>query len=128
MPVAISNDVKITVETFYQNDKVNNTDGNHMFAYRITIENKGEYTLKLISRHWDIVDSFSGFSEVNGEGVVGQQPILEPNEKYTYISGCALHSEFGKMSGFYTMQRQFDGKEFDVEIPEFQLIVPFKYN
>lgn len=128
MPVAISNDVKISVETYYQNDKVNNTHGNHMFAYRIMIENKGDYTIKLLRRHWNIIDSYEGFSEVDGEGVVGEQPILEPNEKYTYVSGCALISEFGKMSGFYTMQRQIDGKEFLVNIPEFQLIVPYKNN
>lgn len=128
MPVAISNDVKISVETYYQNDKLVNIQGNHMFAYRITIENKGEYTIKLLRRHWDIVDSTQGISQVDGEGVVGEQPILEPGESYTYVSGCALESEFGKMKGFYCMQRQIDEKEFNVEIPEFQLIVPFKMN
>lgn len=128
MPVAISNDVKISVETSYQNDKVSNTDGHHMFAYRITIENRGEYTIQLMSRHWDIIDSLNGFSEVEGDGVIGQQPILEPGEKYTYVSGCALLGEFGKMYGFYTMKRQMDGKEFEVTIPEFIMIAPFKFN
>lgn len=128
MSTAISNDVKISVETFYQNDRVKNTNGNHMFAYRITIENKGDYTIKLLRRHWNIFDSFVGFSEVDGDGVVGQQPVLEPNEKYTYVSGCALEGEFGKMNGYYIMQRQIDGKEFMVNIAEFQLIVPCKLN
>lgn len=128
MSTAISNDVKISVETFYQNDRVKNTNGNHMFAYRITIENKGDYTIKLLRRHWNIFDSFVGFSEVDGDGVVGQQPVLEPNEKYTYVSGCALVGEFGKMNGYYIMQRQIDGKEFMVNIAEFQLIVPCKLN
>ncbi len=128
MPAAISNDIKISVETSYQNDKVNNAEGHHMFAYRITIENKGEYTIKLLRRHWDIIDSLDGFSEVEGEGVVGQQPVLEPGEQYTYVSGCALQGEFGKMFGYYTMQRQIDGKEFEVLIPEFIMIAPFKFN
>jgi ApaG protein len=94
MPVAISNDVKISVETYYQNDKVKNAHGNHMFAYRIVIENKSDYTIKLLRRHWDIIDSYEGLSEVDGEGVVGEQPILEPNEKYTYVSGCALIASY----------------------------------
>jgi ApaG protein len=128
MPIAISNDIKISVETFYQNDKVNNYDGNYMFVYRITIENLGDSTVKLIRRHWDIVDSISGFSEVDGDGVVGLQPVLEPNEKHTYVSGCAIQGHFGKMSGYYVMQRQIDGKEFEVQIPSFQFIVPFVNN
>lgn len=128
MPIAISNDVKISVETYYQNDKLKNIEGNNMFAYRITIENKGEYTLKLLRRHWEIIDGANGLSEVDGEGVVGFQPVLEPNEKYTYVSGCALECDFGKMKGYYIMQRQFDGKELTIQIPEFQLIVPFRNN
>lgn len=128
MPIAISNDVKISVDTFYQNDKLNNIEGNHMFAYRITIENRGDFTIKLLRRHWDIVDSVYGVSIVDGDGVIGEQPTLEPGESYTYVSGCALMSEFGKMNGHYCMQRQIDEKEFNVKIPEFQLIVPFKLN
>lgn len=128
MPIAISNHVKISVETAYQNDKVHNTSGNHMFSYRITIENKGEFTIQLLRRHWDIIDSVAGYNTVDGDGVVGEQPILEPNESFSYISGCALEGEFGKMSGHYIMYRQFDEKEFEVKIPDFQLIVPFKNN
>lgn len=128
MQVAITRDVKIVVETAYQSSKANNMDSEHMFAYRITILNQGEYTIKLLRRHWYIIDSLSGKSEVEGEGVVGMQPVLEPGETHQYVSGCALQSELGKMFGTYTMERQIDGHRFDVKIPEFILAVPFKYN
>ncbi|MBC7382955.1 MAG: Co2+/Mg2+ efflux protein ApaG [Bacteroidia bacterium] len=128
MQIAITKDVKIVVETAYQNSKANNNNSEHMFAYRITIFNQGEYTIKLLRRHWYIVDSISGKSEVEGEGVVGMQPILEPGETHQYVSGCALQSELGKMYGTYLMERQIDGQLFEVKIPEFILVVPFKNN
>jgi ApaG protein len=101
MPVAISNDVKISVETYYQNDKVNNTHGKHMFAYRIVIENKSDYTIKLLRRHWDIIDCLGEKRVVDGEGVIGETPTLEPNQSFTYSSGCNFGTEIGKMGGFY---------------------------
>lgn len=128
MQVAITNDVKIIVETSYQSSKSESAGGKHMFAYRITIENQGEHTIKLLRRHWHIVDSLDGKSEVEGEGVVGMQPLLEPEEKYQYVSGCMLSSEMGKMYGTYLMERQIDGKLFEVKIPEFILCAPFILN
>ncbi len=128
MQIAITKDVKIIVETSYQNSKVKNFNGQHMFAYRITILNQGEYTLKLLRRHWYIIDLIAGTSEVEGEGVVGQQPVLEPGESHQYVSGCSIESEVGKMFGTYLMERQIDGELFEVIIPEFTLIVPFIYN
>jgi ApaG protein len=128
MPTAITNDIKITVETAYQNDRNFNTHGEHMFAYRITIQNKGDFTIRLLRRHWYIIDCANENTEVEGEGVVGRQPVLEPGESHQYVSGCAIHSEIGKMYGTYLMERQIDGNKFEVRIPEFQLIAPYKLN
>ena len=128
MQVAITNDVKIIVESAYQSSRLNMQETEYMFAYRITILNQGEYSIKLLSRHWHIIDSLTGRSEVKGEGVVGMQPLLEPGESHQYVSGCALLSELGKMYGTYLMERQMDGQLFEVKIPEFILAVPFKNN
>jgi ApaG protein len=127
MPTAITNDVKITVEVAYQN-REHSPEHEHMFAYRITIENRGEFTVKLLRRHWYINDLNIQKSEVEGEGVVGQQPVLEPGESHQYVSGCAIQSDVGNMYGTYTMERQIDGKLFDVAIPRFNLIAPFRCN
>jgi ApaG protein len=128
MPTAITNNVKITVETAYQNIKFGKRGSEHMFAYRITIVNKGEYTIKLLRRHWFVIDPIGGNSEIEGEGVVGQTPVLEPGESHQYISGCSIQAEIGKMYGTYLMERQFDGKQFKVAIPEFYLIAPYLLN
>jgi ApaG protein len=128
MPTAITNDIKIIVETAYQNPRAASPSTDYMFAYRITIENKSDHTIKLLRRHWYIIDSLNDKTEVEGDGVIGQQPILEPGESHQYVSGCSLQSDIGKMFGTYTMERQMDGKLFDVKIPEFKLIAPFRLN
>lgn len=128
MPTAITNDIKITVETAYQQPGSRFGGQNHMFAYRIRIQNNGDYTIKLLRRHWYITDVNHQNSEVEGEGVVGLQPVLEPGESHQYVSGCALVSEFGKMHGTYLMERQIDGQKFEVKIPEFLLIAPHRMN
>lgn len=128
MPIAITHDIKIVVETAYQNNRLNNFEGNHMFAYRITIENQSDFTIRLLRRHWFITDINNVSQEVEGEGVIGQQPIIEPGNSHQYVSGCSIQSDFGKMQGNYLMERQIDGKQFYVEIPEFKLIAPFRLN
>jgi ApaG protein len=128
MPTAITHDVKITVETAYQNDRLSGSREGHMFAYRITIENHGDFTVKLLRRHWYINDIAFEKSEVEGEGVVGQQPVLEPGESHSYVSGCNLISDIGTMHGTYLMERQMDGKLFEARIPRFTLIAPFRMN
>lgn len=128
MPTAITNDVKVTVETAYQPNQSNPAEGEYMFAYRITIENNSENTIQLLRRHWFIIDSNGQKKEVEGEGVVGEQPILEPGEVHRYISGSNLKSEIGKMFGTYLFERQIDGHTFEVRIPEFILSTPFRLN
>ena len=102
--------------------------GEFMFAYRITIENHNSFTVKLLRRHWQIFDSNAEYREVEGDGVVGMQPVIAPGEHYQYVSGCNLKTEIGKMSGSYTMQDLDTMREFKVKIPAFDLIVPIKLN
>ena len=124
----ISEGVEVSVETFYQPDYSNPLSGEYMFAYRITIENHNNFSVKLHHRHWHIFDSNGSYREVEGEGVVGVQPILNPGERYQYVSGCNLRTEMGKMFGSYTMENLNNKKSFEVNIPIFEMIVPFKMN
>jgi ApaG protein len=96
MTSAVSHEVKVTVETFYQADYSYPMSQHFMFAYRITIQNNGKYTVQLLRRHWYIVDGVGLHREVEGEGVVGEQPVIKPGEKYEYISGCDLKTDMGK--------------------------------
>ena len=124
----ISEGIEISVETFYQPDYSNPVSGEYMFAYRITIENHNNFPVKLHRRHWYIIDSNGNNREVEGEGVVGVQPTLQPAERYQYVSGCNLRSEMGKMHGTYLMENLFNKTSFEVNIPVFEMIVPFKMN
>ena len=124
----ISEGVEITVETFYQPDYSNPMQSEFMFAYRISIENHNAFPVKLHRRHWHIFDSNGSYREVEGEGVVGVQPMLSPGEKYQYVSGCNLRTEMGKMHGTYQMENMNDKSFFEVKIPPFEMIVPFKGN
>lgn len=124
----VTEGVSITVETFYQPLQSNPVNAEYLFAYRITIENLGIVPVKLLSRAWKIIDSNGSKRNVEGEGVVGQQPVIEPNGAYQYVSAANLHSDMGKMYGTYQMENLYSKKIFTVAIPEFQLIAPFKMN
>ena len=124
----ISEGVEVSVETFYQQDYSNPMQSEYMFAYRIAIENHNSFPVKLHRRHWYIFDSTGSTREVEGEGVVGVQPILSPGEKYQYVSGCNLRTEMGRMHGTYQMENLNSKKFFDVNIPAFEMFVPFKNN
>lgn len=130
MTSIISEGIKVNVETFYQQDYSNPLQNEIMFAYRITIENHNNFPVKLHSRHWYIFDSnaSNNYREVEGEGVVGMQPIIGAGEEYQYVSGCNLHSEMGSMHGFYKMENLHNKEFFDVRIPYFDMVAPFKYN
>jgi len=128
MTSKISEGVEVSVETFYQPDYSNPMQSEYMFAYRITIENHNSFPVKLHRRHWNIFDSNGTYREVEGEGVVGVQPTLTPGEKYQYVSGCNLRTEMGKMYGTYQMENLNNKAMFDVNIPAFEMIVPFKGN
>jgi ApaG protein len=126
MASKISEGMEISVDTFYQPDYSNPISGEYMFAYRITLENRNDFPVKLHRRHWHIFDSNGSYRDVEGEGVVGVQPTLQPGERYQYVSGCNLRTEMGKMHGTYIMENLNNKKTFEVNIPAFEMIVPFK--
>lgn len=128
MVTSITQGVKISVDTIYQDEHSNPEAGHFMFAYRIHIENLTDYEIQLMRRQWFIFDSNGSVREVEGEGVVGVQPIIASGDSYSYVSGCNLKTDIGSMHGRYLMHRSIDDTEFLVDIPEFELIVPFRLN
>ncbi|NQD71159.1 Co2+/Mg2+ efflux protein ApaG [Sphingobacterium shayense] len=128
MTTQITAGVKISVEVVYQPEYSNPEKQHYMFSYQITIENMSEFTIQLLNRHWDIFDTSGERRTIDGEGVVGVQPVLSPGDVHQYVSGCNLNSEIGYMQGTYQMIKQVDGTTFDVEIPRFELIASFKLN
>jgi len=119
--------IKISVETFYQSQYSNPAEDKYVFAYRVTIDNNSEVTVQLLSRFWRIWDANNTLREVEGDGVIGKQPILAPGETHQYVSWSHLMTGMGKMSGYYIMQRP-DGTTFNVSIPEFKLVSPARLN
>ena len=124
----VTEGVNIMVETFYQPSQSNPFSSEYLFAYRITIANTTVYPVKLLSRHWHIWDSNGTHREVEGDGVVGQQPVIQPGDSYQYTSAVNLHTEIGKMYGTYLMENLFNKKKLTIVIPQFQLIAPDKLN
>jgi ApaG protein len=119
----MSNDIQIFVETDYIEDQSSSSDERFVFAYTITIENIGVTPAKLLARHWVITDSNGKIDEVEGDGVIGEQPIIQPGEAFSYTSGAILETDVGTMAGSYQMVNE-DGQPFDADIPEFVLSVP----
>jgi ApaG protein len=113
----------IKTKVAYLPEQSNEEGERYAFAYTITITNTGEVPAKLISRHWVITDANSDVQEVRGIGVVGEQPLLAPGERFEYTSGTAIATPVGTMSGSYQMLAD-DGTRFDAPIPEFVLSVP----
>lgn len=128
MVTAITQGVKISVDTVYQDEYSNPEQEHFMFAYQVTIENLSDYAIQLLRRQWFIFDSNGTQKEVEGEGVVGVQPVIEPGDSYSYVSGCNLTTDIGAMSGSYQMHRIADHADFNVTIPEFHLIAPYRLN
>lgn len=123
-----THNIEISVEVKYWSQHSMPKENHYFFVYFITIENKSDFSVQLLRRHWDIFDSIGDKRVVDGDGVVGETPVLEPGQKFEYNSGCNLTSELGYMKGYYTLIKLMDGKEFNVDIPQFDLIVPAKLN
>ena len=124
----ITKGIKVSVKTKYNGTSYRNNRLYYVFAYFITIENKSSEIVKLTNRFWKIFDSLNKTEFVDGEGVVGQTPILKPNDNYSYSSGCFLESTVGSMNGFYTMINLDTFEQFKVAIPTFQLTNPILSN
>ncbi len=112
--------LKVTVQSYFLEDRSDVMKRNFFFVYYISIENHGLAPVKLLRRHWYIHDAAAQDYEVEGEGVVGEQPMVKPGMTYHYNSFCVLKSFEGSMEGTYTMQRE-DGSTFEAEIPRFFL-------
>lgn len=128
MVTAVTEGIQVSVEVTYQSEFSNPHQHHFVFTYKVTIENKSQHTYQLLTRKWEIFDAAETPKIVEGTGVVGQQPTLEPGESHSYVSGCNLKSGLGKMKGIFTMEKIFDGKHIDVTIPEFQLIANIFHN
>lgn len=115
--------VEVQAASRFLPDQSDEAAGRYVFAYTITITNTGTVAAQLVSRHWIITDAENRVQEVRGLGVVGEQPILQPDESYEYTSGTAIATPVGTMTGSYQMVAE-DGVTFDAPIPEFTLSVP----
>jgi ApaG protein len=116
-------DITVAARTAFIPDQSDVETGRYVFAYTITITNTGTVPAQLVSRHWIITDSNNQVQEVKGAGVIGEQPLLRPNESFQYTSGTAIATPVGTMRGSYQMVAQ-DGVQFDAPIPEFTLSMP----
>lgn len=121
---AITNNVRVEVESHYVPDHSQPFQCQWFFHYTIRITNEGDDTVQLLSRHWIITDATGHTEEVRGAGVVGEQPMLAPGEAFTYTSGCSLKTSSGVMRGTYSMVTE-NGEHFDVEIAPFALHEPY---
>lgn len=119
LPPAIQVDVKTT----YIEDQSSPDQNRYVFAYTITIRNEGGSTAKLLTRHWVISDANGNVQEVHGEGVVGEQPYIQPGSSFKYTSGTVIETPVGSMHGSYQMLSA-QGEPFDAPIPAFTLSRP----
>jgi ApaG protein len=116
-------EIRIQVATSYVDEQSEPDQDRYVFAYTITISNDGDVPAKLLSRHWVITDANGKVQEVSGDGVVGEQPHLQPGQEFRYSSGAVLETPVGAMQGLYRMQAD-DGVSFDAPIAPFTLAVP----
>jgi ApaG protein len=116
-------EIRIEVATQYVDEQSEPDIDRYVFAYTITIENQSDVQAQLLGRHWVITDANGKVQEVSGDGVVGEQPKLNPGETYKYSSGAVLETPVGAMEGRYRMQAA-DGIDFYAPIPAFTLAVP----
>ncbi len=115
--------IRVDVETSYLDEQSSPTEQRYVFSYTITIRNEGERPAQLLSRHWIITDANGKVKEVRGDGVVGEQPHLEPGQGFRYSSGAIIETPVGTMQGSYLMV-DGEGRRFDAPIAPFRLAIP----
>ncbi len=120
---SITHSVCVTVNPIYLDEQSAPEENHYIWAYQVEIENLGQDVVKLLTRHWRITDSLGRMQEVRGAGVVGEQPVLKPGERFRYTSGTPLTTPSGIMAGSYGMETA-TGEHFEVEIPAFSLDSP----
>jgi len=122
-----TNNINVSVKSYYLEDQSEPDEQLYVWAYQVTINNRGQQTVQLKKRYWKITDSNGVNKEVRGAGVIGEQPILRPGEKFEYTSGTPLSTPSGFMEGYYEMETK-DGNRFDASIPLFSLDSPYISN
>lgn len=120
---AVTRQIEVSVESFYLSERSEPEESRYVWAYRITIDNQSEQSVKLLTRYWHITDGSGHVEEVRGPGVVGEQPELSPGDSFQYMSGCPLATPSGIMVGAFTMRTE-TGEIFDVAVPAFSLDMP----
>jgi ApaG protein len=120
----VTHDIRVTVRAVYLADQSKPEHGHYVWAYQVTIANEGRRTVQLLKRTWLITDAQGRTQRVHGEGVVGEQPVLDPGESFDYTSGTPLATPSGFMRGTYHMVAGDTGEPFDVAIPSFSLDSP----
>ena len=128
MTQQVTQGIKVSIKTRFEDVFVSNGKQQYGFSYIIHIENKSKDIVQLKSRHWKIKDALNDIDMVFGEGVVGKKPVIKPGGFHTYSSGCILLSLFGAMSGYYEMVNFTSTEKFKVSIPNFKLSAPFAVN
>lgn len=128
MVKAVTKGIQVSVQPEYLDRQSDPMYHNYVFMYTVTIENQSEFSIQLLRRHWFIFDSNGEHREVEGEGVIGETPIIEPGNSYTYSSGCNLATEMGKMEGTYLIKNLASAQSYKIKIPEFHLMTPGKLN
>ncbi len=128
MPACITNGIKISVRSRYESQHSSIPEQRYVFSYKITIVNESDYTVQLLRRHWYIHDSNCNKREVQGDGVIGEQPILHPGASHEYVSWCPFNSEIGMMKGHFTMQRDIDDQLIEVVVPNFTMVATPRLN
>ena len=121
--LATTRGLAVSVEPTYLETRSSPDSSQYFWAYRVVIENQGQETVQLLSRHWMITNACGELTEVKGPGVVGEQPVLKPGESFEYTSGAPLDTPSGMMGGAYQMESE-SGERFDIEIPTFSLDRP----
>lgn len=124
---AVTRGIRVSVESAYVADRSSPEEGQWFFAYTVRIANDSQATVQLLSRHWIITDANGRVGEVNGAGVVGEQPTLAPGDEFEYTSACPLETPFGTMQGTYQMVTD-TGEHFDADIAPFTLAEPRAVN
>lgn len=128
MTTALTHGIYISVNCQYEKRFSNPDRDLFMFSYQIEIENTNDFPIQLMRRHWRIVDTAMHHREVCGDGVIGEQPVIEPGGRYRYKSACDFTTDTGRMVGHYEMKNLASNHEFQVDIPAFMLMVPHRLN
>lgn len=124
----ITKGIKISVANRFEGSMLQHYQKTYAFSYTIKIENQSAHTVQLLSRKWIIKDALNQTEHVEGDGVIGMQPVLKPGETHTYSSGCLLQAPMGSMQGHYLMSNIETGNQFKVSIPIFKLNAAFAMN